>query len=115
MSAITVTSTFGRVEVAGLFSRDDVAGLLLALCAAPDAYEALDAALAAKRDLDDEGTAARFAQARYDRAFNALTEHCVPPTVELDPEEARRLRELLISARLGQGRAAVSAYGRRTA
>jgi len=111
--SITVKSTFGEVMVDGLFCALDLARMFADLYADEDVREALVAAVSAQQDVDaDDGKSATASgYVRHCNALDVIAEHVPTTAVELTPDDARRLRELLIKARLGQGRAE-SAYRR---
>jgi hypothetical protein len=114
--SVTVRSTFGAVKVDGLFSRHDLAEMFAEMYATDaDVREALDAARSARQDADGGRSQAAFAGARLEEALGTIADAVPCTAVQLAPDDARQLRELLIKARLGQGRADTWATNRRSA
>lgn len=105
--SIQLASTFNIVTIRGLIGARDLAAMFADLYADEDVREALQRAADASADLGaDEGRSAnQDAQARLDGALDTIAAEIKSTAVALEPDEARRLRELLIGARLGQDRA----------
>lgn len=129
---ITATSTFGAVTLKGLpGSPRDLADLLLTLYADPDVRELLERSITAADALDNacgprgsdglrESKEIAAADAEVEQVSIELRETLADlvltlPPVELPREQAITLRELLIAQRLGQGKAAMSSNGWRSA
>lgn len=119
MSDLTLKSTFNAVTIGGLVDPQAFAQLMVGLFAGEDVREALGIAVDATKDLEaDRGRSANEqAQARLDDALDTLAREiaCKDTAVTLETDEARRLRDRLIAARLGYGRADNWLSNRRTA
>lgn len=118
MSTITARRHFGALDITGLLAVDGALEVLVSLWADEDARDLLAQAAAANKVLDGDAESSddeALAKARLDDALASLRVMLLGRKVRVGLEDAIDLREALIEARLGQGRADSWQAGRRIA
>ena len=118
MSALSARRHFGALDLEGLFALDGALDVLVSLWADPDARDLLAQAADADKVLEgdpDSSEDEALAKGRLEDALASLRVMLRGRQVRVGLEDAIDLREALIDARLGQGRADDWQARRRTA
>ena len=108
MSTVSARRHFGALDITGLLAVDGALEVLVSLWADEDVRDLLAQAAAANKVLDGDAESSdeeALAKARLDDALASLRVMLLGRKVRVGLEDAIGLREALIEARLGQGRA----------
>lgn len=108
MTAVTARRHFGDLDLEGLLALDGALDVLASLWADPDARDLLAQAADADKVLEGDPDSAEdeaLAKGRLEDALAGLRAMLRGRRVRVGLEDAIDLREVLIDARLGQGRA----------